>query len=250
MKIKMIKTYKLHNNEHIEFMTDVKNLIETTGARYLNVDDIYERFLDLYQKEYAIVNKESKTHCSKILEDSDAKRDDYHRAIELIIKANLRHPDEDMRNNAKMLQQIFDKYGDLRPLPYDEETLALKKFCSDMEEQKELLAEFHLDEWVDILKKENDQFEEFFEKYQTSFENRRVSLKSIRSNIDQLYKKLISKIEAFAIVNGDWKYHSFVDQLNGAIEKMQNQLNRGDNNDNFNASNTKQQGAISPETFY
>jgi len=245
MKIDVIKAYRLRNDEHFWFMTEVKNIIEAAGARYLNIEDIFSEFVELYEKENCLLKKENKTQCSNMVEESDTKRDDYHRGIELIIKGNLRHSDLTVRSAAKKLKQILDKYGDLRPLPYDEETVAINNFCADMDKQKSLVEKLHLTEWVEMLKTENNTFQQYFNQFQQYFSDDNVSLKTIRRQLDQFYDDLIIRVEALTMIKGDWKYHDFVNQLNKAIESISSSTT---GNQDIYPPRTNEK--YTPETFY
>jgi len=220
MKINFIKTYRLRNEEHFWFMTEVKNIVEAAGVKYLDIQDVFDDFVKLYNKENDLLKKEAlPLYCSQ-MEESDAKRDDYHRGIQLILKGHLRHADPEFRNAAKILKQIFDKYGDLRPLPYDEETDKINGFCAEMGKNKPLLEKLHLTEWVEMLKAENESFNKQMDMIKENFEEAPVSLKTTRRYMDKLYDELVSKIKAFSLVKGDWKYFDIADKINYCIDRL------------------------------
>ena len=220
MKISELKTYKLRNEEHFRFMSEVKILVESTGAKYLDVEDTFREFVSFYDKENNLLKQEARTSCGKKVEESDTRRDDYHRGIELIIKGNLRHSKPEIREAAKALKVILDRFGDLRPLPYEQETETIIKFCNDMEKQKRFLDILHLSEWIEMLKAENNTFQKYFNQFEQDFEGSDTSLKCVRRMLDQLYDDLMLRIEALSMVKGDWKYIDFVNRLNRTIEKI------------------------------
>jgi len=251
MKIMPIKTYRLYGQDHFLFMTEVKSLIASFGSNLLNIDSLFRTFSSFYEQEHSTIQSLGLSpYSAQLLEESDKKRDDYYWAIGLIIKANTKHIDEKIRNAAGKIEKILDRYGNLRYVPYEEETIQLNRFCRELNKYPGDLGLMHLNEWIKILNDENEVFKDYYNAIkQEMFFLNTGSMKTVRLDVDNYYKEMISKIEALSVVEGVKMYEDFIYKLNAIINNYVG-LYSDKKEKEKKATTNSQQPPIIPESFY
>lgn len=221
MKIKSIRPYRLRGHEHFLFMTDIKNIITEELGPYQGIEaSLQANFITAYNDEmkyYEMLGLNSTLVINT--EDSDIDRDSYYRSIVLIVKAYEKHTDPKMQQCASKLQGVIDKYGDLRYIPYDDETICIQNFCRDMKVHKAELECLHLNEWIDMLEKENIRFQYLMDdmKRELLDLNQHKGLKVIRERLDNAYKETISHIEALSIMGNYNRYQTLITKINKVV---------------------------------
>lgn len=245
MKIKSIRPYRLRGHEHFLFMTDIKNIIiEESGTYPITEEGSVGNFIAAYNDEmkyYEMLGLNSTLVTNA--EDSDIDRDSYYRSIVLIVKAYEKHSDAKIQGYAAKLLEVIDKYGDLRYIPYDDETICIQNFCREIRCYKEELQQLHLNEWIDILEKENIRFQYLMDdmKRELLDLNARKGLKNMREKLDNAYKEIVGRIEALSIVGSYNKYQELITKINKVI------------NHYFNKEEKEEpclNNQIIPESFY
>lgn len=245
MKIKSIRPYRLRGHEHFLFMTDIKNIIvEDPGSYPIIEKESVGNFISAYNDEmkyYKMLGLNSTLVTNA--EDSDINRDSYYRSIVLIIKAYEKHSDPKVQEYSIKLLELINKYGDLRYIPYDDETVYIQNFCKEIRNYKVELQQLHLDEWIDMLEKENIRFQYLMDdmKRELLDLNTKKGLKNMREKLDTAYKEVIGRIEALSIVGSNNKYKELTIKINKVI------------NHYFNKEDEKEQylnNQVIPESFY
>jgi len=222
MKINSIKPYRLYGENHFFFMTEVKNLIATVGPAQLNIDSIFNDFSAAYNKESDVIHSLGLSpNSANRLESSDQKRDDFYWAIGLIIKSHTKHIDINIRNSAKKLEKILNKFGNLRYEPYEEETMLISNFCHELKNFPQEVKLLGLKDWLDMLEDENIRFNDYYNSMKQEMvivgKNSTGKLKDIRKEVDLCYKEMIDKIGALATIDGFEVYCDFIRKLNIVI---------------------------------
>lgn len=245
-KIAQIDTNQLYAKDHFLFMTEVKGLISSFGSIFLNIDTLFNKFLVNYEQHHENIKKMGfSADAINILEKSDKKRDDYYYSIAFIVKAYTKHIDEKIRAGATKIEEIINKYGNLKYIPYEEETIQLSKLCYELTQYPNELNSMHLNEWITMLNDENEAFKNFYYviNQQLVFLDK---IKNFRSNVDDSYTKITSKIEALSVIENMQTYSDFINKLNVIIEKYITTYN-----DSVAKTNeVKTPPPVIPESFY
>lgn len=222
MKIKSIKTYRLRVREHLMFMTEMKNAIEAIGPALLDIDGLFNNFIQVYDREYKNLEDPSLSHSTmKKLEEYDEKRDNYYRGIELITKGSLRHKDPKVREAAILISDIIKRYGDIRYIPYEDETILMKNFCLELKRYSTELKILHLEEWIEMLDCENNSFQYLIDTVKKEL----ISLlptqkiRTVRQQVDFLYKEIVARINALLTLEGENRYKNYIERMNDIISK-------------------------------
>ncbi|MFR9165892.1 MAG: DUF6261 family protein [Dysgonomonas sp.] len=164
-------------------MKEIKDFIVSNETKFLNINETFNRFASLVRKEIRIVNNNtSESLFAKELELSDQRRDGYYMSIRLITRAYLVHPDSELKFAAQRIDKLLNKFGDIRHLAYDQETVLITKFCSEIASLKEETDKLNLGEWIDFLEKENIAFRY----YQDDIEREQAITETVsRSNLSE-----------------------------------------------------------------
>lgn len=227
-RIEILNLTKLHNNEHYQFMTDVDALILKCVASELGINDTYPLFKQALTAEESALRAENGSSRSEALAALDVNRDQTTNAISLRVKSALLSPIADEVASAKALQRIIDQYGDVRSLPYNEESAALTNMVNDLQkpENSVHLEKVCIQTWVPILKQENDDFIALFNERNEELSGRDSgNVRAARLKLDPLYREMMDTINASFIVKlAKPIAASFVSQLNEKIKYYETSL--------------------------
>lgn len=237
--IESLNLYRLRNSEHFQFMTDLDILILKYVAVELGIDDLYTAFKQYLTAEDTALRVETSSAYSDLLRDLDDLRDETWNAIETRIASALICPFEDEVASARELQRIFDLYGDIRSLPYNEESGDMTNLVTDLLKPSNVvhLEKVCVKKWAEELKKENDNFQVTFNDRNAELAKRaNGDVRAARRVIDPVYQEMVKRINAsFVMKLAKPVATQFTNELNERISYYRNTLtarisrNRGKN---------------------
>jgi len=235
MKIKKIYASKLRNGEHAQFYTEVNDLIVGITPAVLGIDTLYPEFLAALEDEFEAVNLIRKSAVTDELEQADQPRDLLYRGLCDTIKGSLNHYNPEVQQAAARIMVLFQTPGNMAMLPYDEETLALKKLNKELTTfyTDEMVA-LGIEQWVSQLMAKNDTFDELMKmRYNEVSKKTPFRMRSMKAIVQTAFQKLTFRIEALIELNGDADHAEFVAELNTIIQRYNNIILRreGLNND-------------------
>ncbi len=220
MDINNIQLYKLKNHAHIEFHMEVKKMIEKHGAEHLNVKDTFDDYIILVEKELDNLEIIKQSEITKQLLLVDKERDNSFKGLRMTIKSLTKHFKVNIRENAETLRLVFKNFGNITTLSYNEGTAAIDRLTDELKNNyaNELLV-CNIADWVDHLYQKNEIFRSLMLKRneETSVKEP-VNTRELRKELDKLYKLIVKRVNASALLNGDADYADFISQLNNRIE--------------------------------
>jgi hypothetical protein len=226
MKTTKINLPNLRNEEHIQFQTEVKDLITLFDAAKLNISEAFAAFLLIYAKENEALQVIRKSVNTEQLEDADWDRDLIFRGFSDAVKSALNHFNPDKRAAAGRFTIVLDQYGNLARKPYNEETADITKlvqetrgaYASDMD----MLS---LTDWVNELDTKNRAFDALMKQRFASDSNKTdLRMKHVRAELDDAYHTIANRLDATILLNGIGTLEPFVRELNTRVEKYNNIL--------------------------
>jgi hypothetical protein len=227
-KIESLYLHGLRNNEHFQFMTDFDVLVTNIQPAELGIEGLYPTFKTALQTEDATMRTELGSARSKTIEELDSMRDRTYKAMVVRTNATLLSPIEAEAESARLVKRIFDLYGDVRALSYNEESAAISNLISDLllPVNAAHLGQMGMTHWANELKNQNDQFQSEFNRRNTELAGRESGdVRGIRIEIDPIYNQMIEKINASIILEVAKPVVSrFVDELNEKIKYYQTTL--------------------------
>jgi hypothetical protein len=227
MKVENIDCTRFRNDEHFQFATDFKNLVEEFKTNLvLKIDPQFEKFRAVYRKEDDALRKINKSVFTDDIQTRDAKRDATFKGLTETNKAALNHFVPNKVAAAKRLKIVFDTYGNVAKMGYNEETSAIYNMLQDLN------GKFAADvntvgilDWVKELEANNNEFQALLQdRYDEVAARTTVNLREARKELDAAFYTLVERINALMIVEGTAVYEPFVRKLNVIIEKYRNNL--------------------------
>ena len=221
-KISSIHLVIMRNNEHFQFMTDVKNAMETATPVSLNMEAVFPEFTSACDDLNSALLVDQGSIKTEQIAALDELRDRTWSALGERIRATLICPVEAEAESAKSLKRVFDLYGNIRKMSYNEETAALTNLIEDMEkpENAEHCNTMGMMHWVDALKQQNTGFQSLLDARNAEEANKESGdVKAARDGIDPVYEKIVDRANALVELEmASPELQAFIRELNQRIK--------------------------------
>jgi len=226
MKIQKIHLINLRNEEHYQFQTDFKGLVDRYTPAALGIEVAYAVYLVLYGDEGTALDMIRKSAVTEKITEADLLRDFTFRGLRDAIKAAGNHFNPSVKEAAARLQVALNHYGNITLKPYDEETAAIAALIADLRTTYAPDATLTgINDWINELQTNNTAFDTLKkERYTEEAGKTQLRMKEVRTEIDATFRTITERINALIIVNGEATYAEFVNELNQRIENYQNLL--------------------------
>ena len=202
MKIESIRISGFKNEEHYQFFCDFKVAVAKYTPAALNIIDEYQMFVKAFNDEDEAFKKITKSPITEQLEVADAHRDKLYRGMQKTVEAALCSFDPDVEHHAKILQIVFDTYGNVPKKSYNQETAAIKNIIQDLEgEYKPSCDIINLTVWLSHVKAANSQFDALMHgRYEELSQKTYLVMKETRLVVDEHYRTIVEKINALWVI--------------------------------------------------
>lgn len=226
MKINNLNLKNLRNEEHFQYQTDFRNLLNSSNPVALNVEAALAAYNPIYTDESEALDVIRKSAITDELTDADTVRDTTFKGLRDAIKSAVRHFNPDVQQAAVRLQVVTGHYGNISTKPYDEETAAINSMITEMNTTYAAdLAATGLAGWVAELQSNNDAFDALKRsRYSEDSSKTQLRMKQVRIALDAAYTAITDRIDALVLINGEAAYSTFVNELNSRIESYSNLL--------------------------
>ncbi|MDP4240060.1 MAG: DUF6261 family protein [Bacteroidota bacterium] len=223
MKIKNLHLSCLRNNEHFQFQTGFKELIELLTAAMLKIEESFTDFLLVYIKENEILEEINQSNISDDLFDADNNRDITFRGMLEVIKSAATHFRPEVRQASARLQAFFNLYANLSVKSFDDQTAAIDKFVEDLVGKYAVdVATVGLAEWVSELKIKNLTFDSLKKsRYSEKASQLQLLIKQVRTEVDAAYQAITDRVNALIEVEGEVRYMQFMLEMNRRIDAFE-----------------------------
>lgn len=227
-KISNLPLYKLRNGEYFQFMSDFKDLLEGLTPATIHSETEFTDFDAALTRLDDELRVDQGSVLTQQLQNIDLDRDNTWRAIDMRISATLLCTIEEEVEAAKRLRRLFDLYGDIRRLSYNEETAALTNLTGDLAKPVNtgFTTTCGLNTWVTRLSDLNEAFKAKQNERDTELANKNSgNAKAVRVDIDPLYQLMIERVNALVSLNMQTPdIESFIKELNQKIKTLDNTL--------------------------
>ncbi|MDR2906930.1 MAG: DUF6261 family protein [Bacteroidales bacterium] len=227
MKIKSIRLTNLHNEEHFQFLTDVKNLLEKASeAVKTALGDSIAQLGSVHEREDASLEQMRKNEHTLTLADLDAKRDSVYRGLALLVEAYSHSLMPDEVEAATRIQAVLDHYGNFTQASYLKETATIYNLVQDLSSRCQSEIEtIYAVRFLSNLNASNREFQDLMDKrHDDNAANQVENLRDLRLEADALYRKIVSIIDASIIISGETNFADFVNKLNERVAYYNNML--------------------------
>lgn len=226
MTVLKLKLKYLHNEEHFQFMTDFKSLVVKSESKKLNIEAHFAEFLVKYDTENEVLQKIRKSDITSKISDMDSERDELYRGILFAVKSATTHFNMNTRAAAERVSILTEKAGDVIRKPYNEETAAISTLVQEAKGAYATdFATIGLTDWIDIIDTKNKAFVELMNnRYSDLSVQTEFNMKEIRSEIDEIYRSIVTRIQALLIITPSPELETFVKELNVRIGKYNHNI--------------------------
>ena len=228
MLIEIASLY-LHNQRnaaHYQFQTDFNSTVIKYTPQALGIVDDYAAYLPLLDDEGVALVAITKSATTDELEIADNNRDFTFRGLADKVTNSLNHFNPEVREAARRVKVIFDTYGNLARKPDDEESGLITSLIADLRTKVSAeIVTVGLVDWIAELERLNNAFIAL-EATRNSEEATRSELrmKQVRVVVDAAYNKIVKRINALIVVNGEAPYAEFVREINARIGRAQDSI--------------------------
>jgi hypothetical protein len=249
MEILKLRTPALQNDEHFAFFTEFIGFVNEAGADALKIGKPFDAFKTLFADEDEALKKILKSNFTRLIHDADVERDTVFSGLAEANRTALKHFKPAIREAAIRLQIIFDTYGNVAQKSIDAETSAVQNLLGELTRNHAAdMTTVGLNEWAEELRRLNEKVWELtVERDEETSAGTTVVLRRVRLEMDEIYRRMITRIEAFSdydeeehedddfsqIPPGELKlkaakatspYAPFIAKLNAAIERYNNRI--------------------------
>ncbi len=220
MVIKGLNLYKLRNLAHFEFHDEVKQLVNKNTAEKLNIVEAFAEFTILLDKEKEGLDVIRQHKLTSQLTELDEKRDQVFSGLVSNIKSLTNHFDKQQQEKAQELEKALKNYGNLSIKTYNEETAGVEKLTEELlTNYTDELTGLNLVDWVTQLQTLNNEFKDLMlSRNDELTEKEPIHMRTVRKEIDAVYRLMVKRVEASALLNGEDDFKDFMNELNGRID--------------------------------
>jgi hypothetical protein len=220
----------MRNAEHFQIMTEVKTMIENTGADTLKIGRLFDAFTASYRRLDECLLIIQKSGYTAQINEADRVRDSVFRGMCDAVNSMLRHFDPEKTEAARLLKIPLDAYGNLARKPNDEQTAGVYNLLQELEGKYEPQTQITgIADWVRELKRTNAEFDALMKSRDAeTAEKPQERLVTVRREIDADYRRITQAAESLAMLaDGDGEraiYARFTGELNAVIARYNNRL--------------------------
>ncbi|MDR2065946.1 MAG: DUF6261 family protein [Prevotellaceae bacterium] len=204
------------NAYHIEFHKlsyDICNKYATA----IDAPELLAEYHDKVAQEENIYNWVRRSEYTKKKADADNARDSIFSGIKGIIRANMKHFDPSVRDNANHVNNLLINYGKLKQSGYDAETAGIENIIVRLNSADYLPAiqNLGLAPWIAELENQNTLFKNYVDDVvQEKVEKPSITSIVARRQTDEALKQITDRITSLVILNGQADYNGFIAEFN------------------------------------
>jgi hypothetical protein len=220
MKIIKIHLEHLRAENHYEFMTLFRLLLDKFDAVKALIIALYANFIALLADEGLLVDAMKGSPVTRQLVEADRYVDRLVVGINGIITAGMHHFDPKMVAAANNVHDRMKSFGNIEHKDYEAEAAAVRILVADLNNHYSVdVATLGLHEWIDNLGLAIAEFERLFVLRNTEIAARPDdTLIGTRKQIDAVYRSMTALIDAGALIDGKGTYDEFIRELSREAE--------------------------------
>ena len=218
MEIKNLFLRDLRSEEDFGFQTKV---VELTAYILVEADQaIIQSYVATVNAWDEVLKIEQKNSHTAAVQAADERADHAWRKANAQAKLLTEYPIEEKRNAAVEAYAIFQKYGDITTMAFNEEYGNMKNLLQELQAMGEAkLTLIDLKVWVDEMQAAYDDYMlHSLAKAQEEGDKTKGIINQRRLETDDAYYALVKRINAGAEYNGPEPYVAFIDAVNALID--------------------------------
>jgi hypothetical protein len=210
----------LRGEAHYQFLNLFNQLLMEFPAVKNLVSVFYSEFVDLLAQEKKIVDAQKSSDYTQQIADADHRDDSLITGIRETVNAALHHFDPAIVAAAQSLWLRLKTFGDIQAKSYEEEAAAIDILIEDLQsaEYASKVGFLGLAPWVNELAEAVADFEELLHLRNIEQSAKpKQRLREIRTQIETVYRNMITHINSAATLDTTNTYTEFIDRLNTRI---------------------------------
>jgi hypothetical protein len=218
--IKTVDLKHFRNKTHFEFMSEMSALLAVTVIPVTKIATKIVRFAELLADENSAVIQVRKYENTDAIAQADADRDNVFRGIRNLLQGALRHFDKSVTEAAGRLKILFDTYGNVPRLDYDEETAAIDNLLQELDARQPDVEITGITSWVNELRRINGELHVLMsERYSEEAKRSQLQMKKVRVEIDAEYENIVYLLQAAAALDDNITYGKLFNEMNARITR-------------------------------
>lgn len=213
---------RLSNALHFEFLSEFDAALIAAGTTpdKLDVEAAYKA----YKSSLTVLDQSMKNVQASVLTKTivtgDEWRDGLYNGVQYTVWAALCHYDAATRAAAERIDLVLKQYGNPTKLSYKAETGVLRSLVTDFETKLAAdMTKIGASHWVAPLKQANLDVEKLIgNRSDEELAQSGINMKDARAAIDPLYKALVTRIDALAVVKGGTLFTTFINKHNARVD--------------------------------
>jgi hypothetical protein len=200
-KIKAIRLRYLPAEEHFNYMTQFKGLVDDTPDVETLVTKLYEAFVPVLDIEGALINVMKKSDYTARIAAADGRVDRCLTGMNATIAAAQHSADPDIVAAAQSLHNRFQAFGSIRRKNYEAETTDVNLLLADLRTPEYALKVnlVGLPSWVVELTAAEAEFEKLYTQRRDEMAKKpQGRLSNARRETNNCYYPIIEKLNAYA----------------------------------------------------
>jgi hypothetical protein len=222
--IQRVDTTHFKNKTHFEFMMEIKTVLSKIDVGTLKIAPQVESFFLFLEDEDESILQIRKYETTDKIGSLDSERDNILRGINNMLKATLRHFDPQVREATERLMIVFNTYGEIATLSYDEETAAIHNLIQELDRLNTESEMTGIAPWLNELNRINEELRTTIgERYSEEAKRSHIKLRTVRKNIDTVYHNIVYLLEAGASLDGvTEEYKEIFAEINARVKRFKN----------------------------
>jgi hypothetical protein len=201
-KINAIHVRFLPAEEHFNYMTQFKVLLDDSQEVKTLVNKQFEAFIPALDLEGALINAMKKSDYTAQIAAADGRVDRCLTGMNATIVAGLHSPDPDTVMAAQSLYNRFQAFGSIRNKNYEAETTDVNLLLADLRSSGYVVKVnlVGLTSWVSELTAAEAEFEKLYTQRRDETSKKPQGwILHARRDTDDLYHPMIDKLNAYAV---------------------------------------------------
>ncbi|MDR0872200.1 MAG: DUF6261 family protein [Prevotellaceae bacterium] len=218
---------QLRNETHVEYHSEFIAAATKFNPDNLIFNPVYKTYTAAHEAETNLLDEMRKSVYTDLITAQDEKRDEVFRGFHLTVQANTHHFEQDKRERGIRLAIVFKNYGNIAKKTFDAETAAIDDLLRELKKTPFLndIQNLKLDDWVNQLQYENEQFKRLMEaRYEESGNRPNDNMRHLRGETDHAFRALLNVLDVFILLNQDTGYPLLADNVNAIAERYKNIL--------------------------
>jgi hypothetical protein len=223
MKISRIYLEDLRNEAHYQFIAALIALVINFPRIGEKLGDLFELLQRLFAREDEAVDYIRKSDYSAKIAEADRRLDNAVTGFGETVRGALHHFNPEVVDAAQSLKNLLKTYGNIARKNYDEELAAVANLLQDLDGAyaKKVDLAGGLSGWITEIREAAENVTTLLALRNTEKAGKpQERMMNIRRETDLVYRDLVARIEALALVEGDAAYAPFVNELNALVERF------------------------------